>query len=78
MWRSYAALAAARLGERDHARELVEEEHAIARRFGAPEPVGEALRVRALLAPNEDMVELAREAVDVLAGSETGSRTRAR
>jgi DNA-binding CsgD family transcriptional regulator len=70
MWRSYAALAAARLGERDRARELVEEELAIARRFGAPEPIGEALRVRALLAPNEDMAELAREAADVLAGSE--------
>jgi DNA-binding CsgD family transcriptional regulator len=70
MWRSYAALASARLGERDRARELVEEELAIGRRFGAPEPVGEALGVRALLAPGEEMVELAREAVDVLAGSE--------
>ena len=39
-------------------------------RFGAPEPIGEALRVRALLAPGGEMVELAREAVDVLAGSE--------
>ena len=70
MWRSYAALASARLGEHDRARELVEEELEIARRFGAPEPLGEALRIRALLAPGEDMVELAREAVDVLAGSE--------
>ena len=51
MWRSYAALAAARLGEHDRADELVEEELEIARRFGAPEPIGEALRVRALLAP---------------------------
>ena len=70
MWRSYAALAAARLGERDRARELVEEELEIARRFGAPEPIGEALRVRALLAPSGEMAELAREAVDVLSGSE--------
>ena len=70
MWRSYAGLALARLGQRDRARELVEEELAIARRFGAPEPIGEALRVRALLAPNPDMVELAREAADVLAGSD--------
>ena len=70
MWRSYAALAAARLGEPDRASELVEEELEIARRFGAPEAIGEALRVRALLATGEDMVELAREAVDVLAGSE--------
>jgi DNA-binding CsgD family transcriptional regulator len=70
MWRSYAALAAARLGERDRARELIDEDLEIARRFGAPEPIGEALRVQALLAPSREMVELARGAVDVLAGSE--------
>ena len=70
MWRSYAALAAGRLGEHERARELVDEELEIARRFGAPEPIGEALRVRALLAPSAAMVELAREAAEVLAGSE--------
>ena len=70
MWRSYAALAAARLGERERAHELIAEELEIARRFGAPEPIGEALRVQALLAPSADMAELAREAADVLAGSE--------
>ena len=70
MWRSYAALASARLGRRDRASELVEEELEIARRFGAPEPIGEALRVRALLAAGGDIVEMAREAADVLAGSE--------
>jgi DNA-binding CsgD family transcriptional regulator len=70
MWRSYAALASARLGEHDRATALIEEELEIARRFGAPEPLGEALRVRALLAPGVEMVELAREAVDVLAGCE--------
>ncbi len=70
MWRSYTALAAARLGQRDRADELVEEELDIARRFGAPEPLGEALRVRALLAPRGEMVELAREAAEVLAVSE--------
>ncbi len=70
MWRSYAALAAARLGEHDRARALIEEDLEIARRFGAPEPIGEALRVRALLAPSGEMVELARGAVDVLADSE--------
>jgi DNA-binding CsgD family transcriptional regulator len=70
MWRSYAALASARLGEHDRAAELIEEELEIARRFGAPEPLGEALRVHALLAPSGGMAELAGEAVDVLAGSE--------
>ena len=70
LWRSYAALAAARLGERDRARELIEEELEIAQRFGAPEPIGEALRVRALLAPAARDGRAARVAVDVLAGSE--------
>jgi DNA-binding CsgD family transcriptional regulator len=70
MWRSYAGLAASRLGQRDRARDLVEEDLEIARRFGAPEPIGEALRVRALLASGDSMIERAREAVDVLAESE--------
>ena len=35
-----------------------------------PEPIGEALRIQALLAPADQMAELAREAADVLAGSE--------
>ena len=70
MWRSYAAVASARLGDRDRAGELIAEELEIARRFGAPEPIGEALRVQALLAPSGDMAEQARDAVDVLAGSE--------
>ena len=55
MWRSYAALACARLGEHERARALVEEELEIAWRFGAPEPIGEALRVRALLVPSDEM-----------------------
>ena len=70
MWRSSAALASARLGERGRARELIDEELGIARRFGAPEPIGEALRVLALLSPSREMVERGRAAVDVLAGSE--------
>ena len=70
MWRSYGALACARLGRHERARELVEEEVEIGRRFGAPEPLGEALRVRALLVPGGEMVEAAREAVEVLAASD--------
>ena len=70
MWRSYAALACARLGEHERARALVEEELEIGWRFGAPEPIGEALRVRALLVPSDDMVDAAREAVEVLAASD--------
>ena len=70
LWRSSAALAVARLGDPDRARELIDEELEIARRFGAPEPIGEALRVQALLAAGGEMIEPARAAVDVLAGSE--------
>ena len=70
MWRSYGALACARLGRHERARALVEEEVEIGRRFGAPEPLGEALRVRALLVPGGEMVEAAREAVEVLAASD--------
>ena len=70
MWRSYAALACARLGEHERSRALVEEELEIAWRFGAPEPIGEALRVRALLVPSGDMVDAAREAVEVLGASD--------
>jgi tetratricopeptide (TPR) repeat protein len=70
MWRSYSALACARLGEHERARALVEEELEIARRFGAPEPLGEALRVRALLLPAGQMVDAAKEAVEVLAASD--------
>jgi DNA-binding CsgD family transcriptional regulator len=70
MWRSYAALACARLGRNERAREFVEEEVEIGRRFGAPEPLGEALRVRALLVRGGERVEAAREAVEVLAASD--------
>ena len=70
MWRSYSALACARLGDRERARELVEEELEVGWRFGAPEPIGEALRVRALLLAGDEMVDAAREAVEVLAASD--------
>jgi len=70
MWRSYSALACARLGDRERAHELVAEELEIAWRFGAPEPIGEALRVRALLVDGDEMVDAAREAVEVLAASD--------
>ena len=71
MWRSYAALAAARLGERDRAA------RARSRRSSRSRG-GSALRSRSArpcacgrCSPRpREMVELAREAVDVLAGSE--------
>jgi DNA-binding CsgD family transcriptional regulator len=65
-WRSRAALAAAALGRRDEARELVEEELALARRFGAARPIGIALRAAGVVAGGEEGVERLGEAVEVL------------
>jgi DNA-binding CsgD family transcriptional regulator len=48
-WRSEAGLAALRLGQRDRARELIEDELARAERFGAPRGIGVARRASALL-----------------------------
>ncbi len=64
MWaRSHAALALDRLGRRDEAIALAEEELADARRWGAPGTVGPSLRVVGVLRGD---VELLQEAVDVL------------
>ncbi|MFG2480738.1 ATP-binding protein [Streptomyces fagopyri] len=66
-WRSQAALALVRLGEREEARRLIDQELELARGWGAPGPVAEALRVRAKLADSsESAVPLLAEAVDVL------------
>ena len=68
-WRSEAALAAARLGDDERARELVGEELELARAFGAPRPVGVALRAAGLVAGGEEGTTLLREAVEVLESS---------
>jgi DNA-binding CsgD family transcriptional regulator len=68
-WRSEAALAATQLGEKDLARELVEEELELARGFGAARPVGVALRAAGLVAGGKEGVELLRESVATLEGS---------
>jgi DNA-binding CsgD family transcriptional regulator len=68
-WRSRAALAASRLGDLDRARELVNEELRLARRFGAPRPIGVALRATGLIEPGGAGIEPLREAIDVLQGS---------
>jgi len=66
-WRSEAALAAHRLGRTDQAQALVDEELAIAERFGGPRPIGVARRAAGLLARGEAAVELLRSADQVLA-----------
>ncbi len=69
-WRSGAARAAAALGDRERARALADEDLAEALRFGAPLSHGLALRTAGELAGGDRGIELLREAVEVLAGSE--------
>lgn len=66
-WRVVAVRALARLGRGDEAAALIEEELERARLWGAPGPIGRALRVQAELAGGDE--ERLREAVEVLAGS---------
>ncbi len=70
-WRSSLALALARLGQREEACRLAAEEVAVARRWGAPRPIGVALRGLGLVAadPGERLAHL-QASVDVLDGSE--------
>ena len=69
-WRSEAALATLGLGDRGEARRLVREEIELARRWGTPRPLGISLRVAGLVEGGDDGLELLRESVDVLAGSQ--------
>jgi DNA-binding CsgD family transcriptional regulator len=68
-WRSGAALVLAGQGEHEEARRLVWEEVELARRWGAPRPLGVALRSAGLVEGGADGLELLRESVDVLATS---------
>jgi len=65
-WRTGAALAHAKLGERDHARELTGEVVALSRSLGQPRCLGVGLRAAGIVAGGADGVELLREAVTVL------------
>jgi DNA-binding CsgD family transcriptional regulator len=69
-WRSDAALVHLILGKPDAARLLSEEELELARAFGAPRPLGVALRAAGLVAGGERGEELLREAIDVLSGTD--------
>ncbi|MER5966342.1 AAA family ATPase [Streptomyces sp. NPDC002057] len=69
-WRITAAAALHAAGDTARARELAARELDLARCWGAPAPVGRALRGLAALAPvPERSVELLREAAEVLEGS---------
>jgi len=68
-WRSSAALIQRGLGKLDSAFELVEEERLIAQEWGAPSGIGRALRVLGALRGERRGLELTRDAVEVLTGS---------
>jgi DNA-binding CsgD family transcriptional regulator len=65
-WRSEAAMAAIRLGDQALARAHATEELALARRFGAPRPIGVALRAAGLAAGGAEGLDLLRASVHVL------------
>jgi DNA-binding CsgD family transcriptional regulator len=68
-WRSQAALALHARDERGEARRLVGEEVELARRWGAPRPLGAALRAAGLVEGGAGGLALLRESTAVLAGS---------
>lgn len=68
-WRSEKARALAALGREQEARGLVDEELALALAYGAPRPIGAALRTSAALTEPEAAIELLRDAIEVLGGS---------
>jgi DNA-binding NarL/FixJ family response regulator/tetratricopeptide (TPR) repeat protein len=65
-WRSHAALAALRLGERERAAGLVAEERELAHAFGAPRALGLALVATARARPREERPRQLRAAVAAL------------
>lgn len=65
-WRGTAALAAAQIGDHGLARELSDEELALARRLGAPRVIGMALRAAGASRSGPEDVALLQESVAVL------------
>jgi len=65
-WRSAAAIALARLGERERAEDLAARELTLARRFGAARSIGVALRTAGIVAGGADGVARLEESVATL------------
>jgi DNA-binding CsgD family transcriptional regulator len=68
-WRSSAAVALVRLDRRDEALDLVSDELELARAFGAPRPLGIALRAAGLIADGPERIARLEEAATVLESS---------
>ena len=68
-WRSHLALALLGLGRHEEALELARREVEVARAWGAPRPVGVALRVQGLAEGGTEGIETLRESLAVLEGS---------
>ena len=66
-WRTHLALALIALDRRDEALELAREEVELARDWGAPRPIGVALRVLGLAQGGEEGIATLRESLEVLA-----------
>jgi DNA-binding CsgD family transcriptional regulator len=69
-WRSSAARALAAGGDRTEAVRLADAELKLAEAFGAPAPIGRALRVGAAVRDARQELEMLHHAVDVLQGSQ--------
>lgn len=69
-WRGWAALACAALGDETRARELADEEVALARRMGLHGVTGRSLQTRASFEQGEAKLDFLREAVAELEGSQ--------
>jgi ATP/maltotriose-dependent transcriptional regulator MalT len=65
-WRATAGLATHLIGDRAEGERMIEEELAAARAFGAPGPIGRALRALAWIQPASEARELLGEAVETL------------
>ncbi|MFE3189839.1 BTAD domain-containing putative transcriptional regulator [Nocardia sp. NPDC059240] len=65
-WRSAAAMELVRLGEHERARELADEERALAERWNTPATIGRAMRAQASAAPGGPDAHLLERAVAVL------------